>query len=311
MMKRLLPLAIAAAIPLAHAGERVNETKDAAAEGYVRITLVRGDLDVEGWDRNAIQVRGDLDDQAEEFIFDVSRGEAVIEVKLPRNLGWNAGNASDLEIMVPRGSTVDVSTVSTDMRVAEINGGLEIGGVSGDIDIRSIRDRLDATTVSGDLDVRDVGGRVSLKAVSGDIEVERASGDLRLHTVSGDVMGRDLGGEFDIESVSGNLELIGGEFESIRGHTVSGDVDIVSQMLAGATLELDSVSGTIRLEFVGDVDASFDLESSSGSIRNRLTDHRPQTSKYVRDETLRFTSGDGAGEVIVSTRSGDIVLDRD
>ncbi len=311
MKKVWLPIVFAVSAPMAVASDRVDITQDASADGFVRITLVRGDLEIEGWNRNQVQVKGELDDQTEEFIFDVSGGDTVIEVKLPRNIGWNSGTASDLEIKVPVGSNVDVSGVSTDIRIANIEGGLEIGGVSGNIDIRDIQDRVDATTVSGDLEVRDIAGRISLKAVSGDIDVEKANGDFRMATVSGDVVGRDLVGEFDLESVSGDIELMGGKFSGIEGHTVSGDVDVSSEMEKGSTIELDTVSGTVRIEFVGKIDAEFDLETSSGSIRNRITSDRAETSKYVRDETLRFVVGNGDGEVIVSSRSGDIIVDRD
>ena len=314
---RKLTLAIALATsPLiltpAMAGERVAETRDAAPDGFVRVTLVRGELDIQGWDKNQIEVRGELDDKAEEFIFDVSRGDAIIEVKLPRDLGWNSGDASDLTIRVPRGSNVDISGVSTDIRVVDIDGGLDIGGVSGDLDIRSIRDRIDVTTVSGDLNVQDVSGRISLKAVSGDIDVRGGQGDFRLHTVSGDVLGRGLQGiDFELESVSGDLELIDTDYAEVRGHTVSGDVDIAGKLARGGTVELDTVSGSIRLEFVEPINARFELETASGSIRNRVTGDKPQTSRYVRDETLRFVAGSGEGEVIISSRSGDIVISRD
>ncbi|MDZ7686033.1 MAG: hypothetical protein U5O39_14290 [Gammaproteobacteria bacterium] len=57
------------------AGERVDETREASPDGFVRITVVRGDLVVEGWERDRIQVEGELDDETEEFIFDVSGGD--------------------------------------------------------------------------------------------------------------------------------------------------------------------------------------------------------------------------------------------
>lgn len=315
MNKSMLTLCPAILLTLSmsvSAGERVDETKAASADGFVRITVIRGDLDIEGWDRNEIRVRGELDDKTEEFIFEVTGDDAMIEVRLPRNLnGWSSNDASDLAVMVPAGSSVDVSVVSTDVDVRDLSGGLEISGVSGDLSIRNVRDRLDITSVSGDIDAMDVAGRVHLKSVSGDVDVANGGDDFQLQSVSGDVLARNVRGEFDLETVSGSIELIDGSFSGISGHTVSGDADIAAEMQSGATFEFDSVSGSVRVRFMNDPDARFDLETGSGSIRNRLTRDEPRTSKYVRDETLRFVKGEGQGEVIIGTRSGDIIVGRD
>lgn len=312
MYKQFLIIALLATSASAFADrERIDETKDASADGFVRITVVRGELSVEGWDRNAIRVRGLLDEQAEAFIFDVDGNDAVIEVKLPHNLhSWWGKDGSDLEINVPTGSDVDISVVSTDTTVRDVLGGLEVGGVSGDVRVTTARERVDLTTVSGDIELRDGKGRIELKSVSGDIEADELAGDISMHTVSGDVIARDVGDELDIESVSGDIEIDSATYRVLSGHSVSGDVDVMGQMLAGGRFDFDTVSGSVRVRFDGDIDAHFDLETGSGSIKNRITNDRPKTSKYVRDETLRFETGDGKGEVTIGTRSGDIVISR-
>lgn len=316
MMRRhiasaMLALSLASVNALA-AGERVNETKDAASDGFVRIMVVRGSLEIEGWDRDAIQVTGRLDEQMEEFIFEVRPGDAIIEVKLPRNMNsWCCEDGSDLEIRVPRGSNVDVSVVSTDVTVEDIQGGLDISGVSGDMRATNVHERVDIMSVSGEIDVRDATGRIELKSVSGDVDGTNLKGDLHLHSVSGDILAREVENELDLESVSGNVEVIAGKMTVARGHTVSGDVDVSGDLHESGRFEFDSVSGSVRLRINGDVNARFDLETGSGSIRNRITSDKPKTSKYSRDESLRFVAGNGKGDVVIETRSGDIVVSRD
>lgn len=313
MYKQVLIIVLLAACTSAFADrERVDETKDAGADGFVRITVVRGELTVEGWDRNAIRVRGLLDEQTREFVFDVEGNDAVIEVKLPHNLdSWWGRDGSDLEINVPKGSDVDISVVSTDTTVRDVLGGLEIGGVSGDVRVTNARERVELTTVSGDVELRDAKGRIELKSVSGDIEADELEGDITLHTVSGDVIARDIGDELDIESVSGDIEIYSATYRMLSGHSVSGDVDVLGHMQDEGRFDFDTVSGSVRVRFDGNVNARFDLETGSGSIKNRVTNDRPKTSKYVRDETLRFETGNGKGEVTIGTRSGDIVISRD
>lgn len=307
----LIALLMASTNALA-AREKVDETREASADGFVRITIVRGQLDVEGWDRNEIRVTGQLDEQTKEFVFDVSKQQATIEVKLPRNLDHRCcEDGSDLTVKVPRHSTVDVSVVSADVDVDDILGGLEVGNVSGDVRLNNIHERVDVTAVSGDVELRGATGRIALKSVSGDVSVYDSEGDMRLHSVSGDILTRDAGDEFDLQSVSGDIEAFSTTYRQMRGNTVSGDVDVAGEMQPGGSLDFESVSGSVRIEFHGRVNARFDLETGSGSIRNRVSKDKPVTSKYARDETLRFIKGEGKGEVIISTRSGDIVLSGD
>ena len=291
------------------ARDTVDESKSASADGVVRINVVRGELTIEGWDKDEISVSGKLDEQYEEFVFEVNDDDAVIRVKIPsgRN-SWCCDEGSDLTIKLPQKSKVHIGGVSTDIEAENILGGLDVSGVSGNIRVEKIRERIHLTTVSGEVDVRDVKGRVRVRSVSGDIEAYDVHGVQRYHSVSGNVLVKDVSDDLDLESVSGDLELVAGVLNSVRGHSVSGDIDLQSELLSGASIEFDSISGTVRLRLSGDLDAKFDLQTGSGSIRNRITSDRPKESKYVRDETLRFIVGDGEGEVTISTRSGDIIL---
>lgn len=313
MIKQLLAtcvLGLALMAATAHAErQRVDESRPARADGFVRIAVVRGNLKVEGWDRDEIRVRGQLDERTREFIFDVNENNAFIEVKLPRSMNsWCCEDGSDLTIEVPTGSHVDVSVVSTDVTATGFTGSLKVGAISGDVRASRADNRVDITSVSGDLDVRDATGRIEVRSVSGDVDISGLKGTVRLQTVSGDIDARDAGEDLVIESVSGDIDVLDLKFSRLSGHTVSGDTEIIGELLAGGSLEFDSVSGSVRVGFRGKVDARFDVETGSGSIRNRISGDKPVASKYVRDETLRFVQGDGTGEVIISTRSGDIII---
>jgi hypothetical protein len=121
----------------------------------------------------------------------------------------------------------------------------------------------------------------------------------------------DAGSEIDIETVSGEIYVKTGEAMELSGHTVSGDIDIATSLSTEGTVDLQTISGSIDLELPSDVNARFEVETGSGGqIRNRLTDDKPKISRYSRDSSLRFITGKGEGEVILSTASGRIVLGR-
>ena len=45
------------------AGQSVNETLDAAKDGYVEIEHLNGSAIIRGWDKNEVQVKGELSDR--------------------------------------------------------------------------------------------------------------------------------------------------------------------------------------------------------------------------------------------------------
>jgi len=299
------------AASFSHAAEqqRVDESKVAESDGLVRINVVRGEISVEGWDKNEVRVRGLLDEELEEFIFDVDGSETEIKVRIPRHTNsWHSRDETNLVINVPEHSEITISGVSLDVDIEDVKSSVEVGVVSGDVSLEGGSDRVVLQTVSGDIEVRRITGRIKMKTVSGDIESYDAVGESVYGSVSGDIRVESGGEDLKVETVSGDVEITRTDFVEISGHSVSGDVEISGQMKPGGIVEFDSVSGSIRLGLQGEIGARFDLETGSGSIRNRLSDDEPRESKYVRDESLRFTLGDGAGEVVLSTRSGSITV---
>ncbi len=285
----------------------VDERKPADAEGYVRIKVVRGHVEVEGWDRNEVSVEGSLDEATESFVFDVKGTETFIAVKLPNRLDrWCCDRETDLKIRVPKGSDVSVSLTSAEARVSNIHGGLELGGVSGELRVDDVSNRVQISNISGEVTLDKAKGRVRIKTISGDISATDLAGPGVFNSVSGSIQVSNANDELDLETVSGDIEVVRSDVSRLRANTVSGDVEFSSRMKDGAVIETDTMSGSVRLAIAGKIDARFDLETNSGRIRNRLSDHRPKENKYLREEVLRFTLGKGAGEVTASSASGDI-----
>ncbi|MFT4714144.1 MAG: DUF4097 and DUF4098 domain-containing protein YvlB [Candidatus Azotimanducaceae bacterium] len=289
--------------------ESVNETKKVVADGRVKITVERGDLEVRGWSKKEVKVTGKLDERTKKFIFDVDGDDTIIAVRLPS--GHQRGgreNGSDLIVYLPENSEVDIGSVSTDIELDNLKGGVDLGTVSGDVTASSLAGRITLASVSGEIDLRNAEGRIVAKSVSGNVDARKIKGEHRLSSVSGELLIRNAEGDFDLKTVSGDIELIDVIFSKLDGGSVSGDLDIEAEMLARGSVEFETVSGSIRIEFLKDADARFDLETASGSIINRITSDRPKKSKYIRDEILRFKAKNGSGDVTLSTRSGDIVV---
>jgi len=272
------------------AGDDVDTTLVAESDGSVRIINVRGEVEIHGWDKNEIRIEGELDDLAEELIFDVDGSRTKIEVRLPRsNINW--GDGSDLEIYVPVNSSVMFEGVSTDVVVENIMGGLRLRSVSGDISIDSVAKQLMVKAVSGDIEITNSSGDATVSTVSGEIEVELASQKVTLDTVSGEI-------DADLE-----------KFIRLRANTVSGDIDIEGQLMDGGEIDISGVSGDVRLSLESTVNAKLNIETGpGGEISNQLSDHEPM-DKFPAHMKLEAQLGDGSGDVRLRTVTGDVRIE--
>jgi hypothetical protein len=176
------------ALPLACAANEstVDRKVNADARGEVVISNVSGTVDVRGWDRNEVQVTGQLDEDVERVDVESTTGRTVIKVILPR--GSNNGGDAMLEIQVPRGSSLDVSAVSADISSKGVLGTQRLKTVSGEITAEVSGDDSEVRSVSGDITVRGSGKPTSLRvsSVSGSLDLTNGAGKLDVVTVSGD-----------------------------------------------------------------------------------------------------------------------------
>jgi DUF4097 and DUF4098 domain-containing protein YvlB len=289
-MKKILVLSIGCLLASPVIAEDVDKTMDAAASGNVDIYNTSGTIGVSGWSRKSVQITGELGDDVEELIFERDGDQILIKVKVSRSHGRDID--SDIVIRVPKGSSIDVSGVSADIEVADVNGAQDLQTVSGDVKASGVSADLEAATVSGDVDVNG----------SGAITVTSAA------TVSGDVWVSGLSGELEAESVSGDVTVADGSFDRVYFETVNGDLVFKSALRSGGKLAAESVNGDIDIVLTGKVSASFEIETFNGDIDNCFGPKPERTSRYAPGLELSFSHGGGDGRVSVETLNGEISI---
>jgi len=291
-MKNLTLMLLGTLLASPAIAEKIDMTNDADPQGEVEVFNLSGDIEITGWDRDEIRVTGTIGDDVEEFIFERDGKTTTIKVKVPHHTRGHKSYSSELVIRVPKGSSIDVSGVSSDIEVEGVQGEQELNSVSGDIETEIFAADVDAETVSGDVDVE------------GTNKVAEAS----LATVSGDITADGLSGEIRAETVSGDIDITHGDFSSARLETVNGDVNFVAALQPKGRLDVETINGTVDVMFVGDVSADFDIETFNGRIRNCFGPEAERTSKYAPGWELSFTEGDGNGRVTIATLNGGIKL---
>ena len=289
-MKKLTMIFLLMFAGAAFAGEAINKTMDADPNGTVSVSNISGWVKVEGWQRDQVEITGELGSGVKELIFEQKRGgkETVIKVKVPR---FGARNAdAELMIRVPQNSSLEVSTVSADIGVKSVRGAQELQSVSGDV-----------TTTA-------YGADIEVGSVSGDIEVsgDGTTGEADLGSVSGDIIATNLGGELSGGSVSGDIEVGQGLYRKARLESTSGKITFYAGLADGGSLSAESVNGSVDLKFSGTVDAEFEVETFNGKIKNCFGPKAERSSEYAPGWELRFTEGEGRGRVSVDTLNGSV-----
>ncbi len=148
---------------------------------------------------------------------------------------------------------------------------------------------LSAQSVSGSIEVAESVTATSqeLKTVSGPIET-KAIGDLSASSTSGAVDFVFDGGVLAVKTVSGRI---------------SGEIANLDEQ---ARISIGSVSGRISLQAFEELDATVELSSVSGTIRNQFP---TQITRQTRNK-LTGVIGNGSVPFGVSTTSGAIDLNK-
>jgi DUF4097 and DUF4098 domain-containing protein YvlB len=286
-------LALTVGSVAAHADTEFDKTVTAQAHGVVEISNVSGEIEVSGWDRAEVNVRGELGAGVERVDVNSEGNRTVIKVILP-SMSYH-GASAHLKVQIPRDSELDVSAVSADVKVANVQGIQRLNSVSGDVVSEFAGPEGEFKTVSGNMRLRGHGenARLRVTTVSGDVHLEHAAGDLEVGTVSG------------------TLRLQTDTATSVRAHSTSGDVSFEGALARGANFEASTVSGELSVRARADNGFRYEVSSFSGDINSCFDSPAERTSKYGPGKTLQGSRGEGAGYMRLKTMSGDIeVCDR-
>jgi DUF4097 and DUF4098 domain-containing protein YvlB len=270
---------------------QVNQTQPAKPTGEVRIDNLAGTVRISGWDKNEVRVTGTLGPQVERLEFTSDDSGVEIRVVLPHNENSDdCDECADLDIEVPAGSRMEVSTVSADIQAKDLTGDVRLGTVSGQLTLDSNATRVDVHSVSGDVvvDGSAKGAHLSATSVSGEVRVTGTDGNLHA------------------ESVSGDVKVHNNHLATVDMSSTSGNVDYDGPVLKNGDYEFHNVSGDLELNFGSSPNAHFDVSSFSGDIENSFGPKANRVSKYSPGMELHFTNGSGDAQVSARSLSGDV-----
>jgi DUF4097 and DUF4098 domain-containing protein YvlB len=263
---------------------RIDTVLQLTRGGTVEIELQSGEIIVTGASRNEVRVRGAS--ERGQIRVDASPSHIEIGMRPPHGRRYEAR----VEVSVPEGTRLTVS------------------GHSADVSIRAVRGEVDVVTMNGDVVIEDAATRVEFESVSGDIRLARIQGDLRGEAVSGDVELIDATGEVDLETVSGDLTLQNVRSRSVRVETMNGEVHFEGPTQSGGRYDFSSHSGDVKLVLPAALGATIAVETFSGSIDSDFPMIIEPGQHHGKQ--FEFRVGDGSARIDASSFSGGIYLQR-
>jgi DUF4097 and DUF4098 domain-containing protein YvlB len=281
-----------------HAADSTTFDRQVSAQphGVVDVSSTAGTIEVSGWDRAEVSVHAELGADVDHVEVTSDQGRTVVKVLLRPHImsSFFSGGRDNthLRLQIPKGSELDVSTVSADVTSDGVQGMQRLHTVSGDIAAELGPSDLELKTVSGDVKLRGHGqpARLTVGTVSGDVHLDHGAGSLEATTVSGEI--------------TASLDSA----RSVRAHSTSGDVRINARLDRDAELEAQTVSGDVKLHAPSEDGFQYDVATLSGDISDCFDAQPERSSQYGPGHNLRGTHGAGSAHLRLRTMSGDIEL---
>jgi len=262
--------------------------------GSLKLANVAGDVTVTGGSGSEIKIesethgKGKTQAEAQQQLdtVTVETRQAGNRVEVETKHRPNSHAWVDYTVIVPAGASIEIRTVSGDVRVTNVNG------------------TAIAETVSGDVQASNLSRVSSLKAVSGDVSGTNlaSDGNVALGTVSGDVAIRGLKAKaVSVETVSGDARLEGCECGGVTSSSVSGDVVYTGSLASGGRYAFNTHSGDVVLT----TPSGYELNAQTFSGDLRADGLSTQGGSERMGRSIRGTVGGGGAVVDVKTFSGD------
>jgi len=288
------------------AGEKIDQSLPSDEVTNVVINNHSGSVNVVGWNKDKITITGELDEQAEKLIFEQKGAQIRIKVEYDNIDSWTS-QGSELTIFMPKNIRMNFSSVSSNLTLENLHGGIEAATVSGDILASEASDNIELSSISGKIVSNNLSGKISLSAISGDIDDKNSTGRLQLQAVSGEVEVNSKASEVFFNNVSGRSDLKLTNVIELKMATVSGDIDADIDLKEKGLLKVSSVSGDLDLVFQKDISANFRLTSNvGGDLVNKLSSDKAKHSEYGPGAKLNFQLGNGSSTISATTVSGNV-----
>lgn len=198
------------------AAQDFQKTYRLGAGGSINIRNVSGDVNVKGYDGDAVIVNGFKEGRDRDKVeIEDNSGANNVSVGVRYARDCNCDASVRFEVQVPRNTRYEfnkISTASGNITMSALSGDMTVHTASGDVTISDVSGKINAATASGEMKVQNVRGTVTARSASGNVDVQIArlegTGNMEFASASGDVRvsaPADLDGNVEMASATGDV----------------------------------------------------------------------------------------------------------
>ncbi|NOU53165.1 DUF4097 domain-containing protein [Pseudoalteromonas sp. JBTF-M23] len=294
------------------AAEQIDEQITVPSNGKIVIENQRGDITIKTWGEESFKVTGSLDEKAKGYKLETKGSVTEFIVQMPKQYkGWkNTSEGSQLTIYMPKSSELNFEGVSVNITASQLYAGTYIKTVKGDIRVEDLKGRISLQTINGDIDGANLNGNIHYETVNGEIKDRDSQGKLKLDAVNGEIESDTSAQDVRLENVNGEVDLRINELKDLQLNTVNGEIDVrIKKLKNNANINMETVSGDLRLYLPDDISARFDIDvHAGGKVKNELSEHEMKKAKWGPSGELEFVLNGGDADVEINTVSGRIEL---
>jgi len=248
----------------------------------------------------------------------------------------------DLEVMVPKGASVDLRGQNGDIDIGDLSGevivysdnaGVRAQNLTGKLKVETRKsDIIRATGVKGDIELKGRGRDIELEDIDGQVTINGSySGETTLRNITKPVRFESNVTELRLERVPGELQLglstlsganlvgplilkttkpkdirLSDVTDSVSIDVDEGDVELTQTRLPMPRVDVRVHSGSVELALPSAAKCNLSASTSHGEINNDFDDRLKQSSDG-RGAKLNGSLG-GTTEVKVSTERGGVTV---
>jgi DUF4097 and DUF4098 domain-containing protein YvlB len=269
------------------------------ADAHILIRGGRGKISVRSSEESTLRLAGeksirtlsqnDAENRAPTISIAVAKNGDTYEI---RPSGFDPGDSRisvDMEIVVPKKSTVTVRMERGDINVSDMGTDVTVATRRGDIEVNDTAGNVSVETSKGDVKVTDTHGDIKVSGRGGDIEAVNATGSL---VVDGEFFGSlradkiAKGVRFVSQHTDLTLTQLGGHFEKSSGNLEIADAPgNLTSRTRNASVSLENVTGKIVVDNTnGSVEVRFSSppkeDVTINNVRSSVTLVMPSGSNF-------------------------------
>lgn len=265
----------------AEAGGRVTEdfsySYTLKPGGRLSVENSNGSVEIEGWDRNAIEITGvkyaSNDDLLKSLKIDIQHDDESVSIRTVRPTGYRGNMGAKYVIRVPRRVNLE--------RIVSSNG------------------HVQARYVDGPARIRTSNGAVRSSDTTGTLDIETSNGAIDVDNHKGAITGNTSNGRISVELLQPEKD------RPIRLSSSNGGVTLRLGRLNGNSIRLTTSNAAIHLALPSDAGAQLRASTSNGRFNSDLP-LQGEITKTRAEGKL----GPGGPYVELSTSNGSINLER-